>query len=160
MRLAALMLATATLLAQKTTLGPTPTPVLAPGLEKPVDVIRDKWGVPHIYALSQHDVFFAQGYITARDRLWQIDLWRRQGTGKLAEVLGPSVLARDRLARLVRFRGNWDEEWRSYSPDALAIATAFTQGINAHITGLQGKRTAEFALAGYDPGLWDPRDVV
>lgn len=138
----------------------TPTPLIVPGLKQTVDVIRDKWGVPHIYAQSQHDVFFAQGYITARDRLWQIDLWRRQGSGKLAEVLGPSAVPRDRLARLVRFRGNWDEEWRSYAPDAQAIATAFTSGINAYITTLQGQRTAEFALAGYDPGLWEPRDVV
>ena len=139
---------------------PVATPLIVPGLTQPVDVIRDKWGVPHIYAQSQPDVFFAQGYLTARDRLWQIDLWRRQGTGKLAEVLGPSAVPRDRLARLVRFRGNWDEEWRSYAPDAQAIATAFTRGINAYIASLRGQRTPEFSLAGYDPGQWDPRDVV
>ena len=63
--------------------------VRAPGLQKPVEILRDRWGVPHIYASTVHDLFFAQGYITARDRLLQIDLWRRVGTGKLAEVLGP-----------------------------------------------------------------------
>src|SRR5689334_15460325 len=92
------------------------------GLKQPVEILRDKWGVPHIYAKNTEDLFFAQGWITAKDRLFQIDLWRRVGTGKLAEVLGPSAIPRDRIARLVRFRGNWDEEWRSYSPDAKQIS--------------------------------------
>ncbi|MGH9694113.1 MAG: penicillin acylase family protein, partial [Bryobacteraceae bacterium] len=110
------------------------------GLQKPVEVIRDHWGVPHIYAKNSDDLFFAQGYITAQDRLFQLDLWRRIGTGKLAEVLGPKYLKRDRIARLVRYRGDWDQEWRSYSPDAKAIATAFTSGINAYIRSLNGQR--------------------
>jgi len=136
------------------------TTLPAPGLERPVDILRDRWGVPHIYAQTQRDAFFAQGYIAAQDRLWQLDMWRRQGSGRLAEVMGPSAIPRDRLARLVRFRGNWDEEWRSYAPDAKVIAEAFTNGINAYIKTLNGKRTAEFAAAGFDPGLWEPRDVV
>ncbi len=127
---------------------------------EPVEILRDRWGVPHIYARNTGDLFFAQGYITARDRLFQIDLWRRTGSGKLAEVLGPKFLARDRFARLVRFRGNWDAEWRSYSPDARRIATAFTLGINAYIRSLKGKRPLEFRIAGYDPGLWEPEDCV
>jgi penicillin amidase len=131
-----------------------------PGLNKPVEILRDKWGVPHIYAQTQADLFFAQGWITAKDRLFQIDLWRRVGTGKLAEVLGPSALARDRIARLVRFRGDWNAEWQSYSPDAREIATAFTSGINAYIRSLSGTRPLEFRLAGFDPGLWQPEDVT
>ncbi len=130
------------------------------GLQKPVEVIRDHWGVPHIYAKNSDDLFFAQGYITAHDRLFQLDLWRRIGTGKLAEVLGPQYVKRDRIARLVRYRGDWNEEWRSYSPDAKAIATAFTNGINAYIRSLNGKRPAEFRIAGFDPGLWAPEDVA
>ncbi len=126
----------------------------------PVEILRDRWGVPHIYAQNTRDLFYAQGYISAKDRLFQIDLWRRTGTGKLAEVLGPTMVARDRIARLVRFRGNWDQEWTSYSPDAKLIATAFTDGINAYIKELNGKRNAEFAVAGYDPGLWVPEDVT
>ena len=133
---------------------------LSAGVQQPVEILRDRWGVPHIYAQNTHDLFFAQGYITAKDRLFQIDLWRRTGTGKLAEVLGPSAVPRDRIARLVRFRGNWDEEWKSYSPDAKAIATAFTEGINAYIGELKGQRTPEFTVAGYDPGLWEPEDVT
>jgi penicillin amidase len=134
--------------------------VAVPGLQQPVEVLRDRWGVPHIYARNTHDLFFAQGYITALDRLWQIDMWRRTGTGNLAEVLGPSALRRDRLARAVQFRGDWDAEWRSYGPEAKTIATAFTEGINAHIRSLSGKRPLEFRIAGYDPGLWVPEDCV
>src|SRR4030088_2669394 len=130
------------------------------GVRQPVDILVDRWGVPHIYAANTHDLFFAQGWITARDRLFQIDLWRRTGTGKLAEVFGPLAIARDRIARLVRFRANWDEEWKSYSPDAKEIATAFTDGINAYIRGLGGKRPGEFLAAGFDPGLWQPEDVT
>ena len=123
-------------------------------------MIRDRWGVPHIYAKNSDDLFFVQGYITARDRLFQLDLWRRIGAGKLAEVLGPEYVSRDRIARLVRYRGDWDEEWRSYSPDAREIATAFTSGINAYIRSLKGRRLREFQIAGFDPGLWAPEDVT
>jgi penicillin amidase len=130
------------------------------GLKDRVEILRDRWGVPHIYAANTADLFFAQGYMAARDRLWQIDLWRRIGTGKLAEVLGPQAIERDRLARAVAFRGDWDAEWKSYSPDTQAIATAFTNGINAYIRSLHGQRPAEFRVAGYDPGLWTPQDCV
>jgi penicillin G amidase len=129
-------------------------------VRRPVEILRDRWGVPHIYASNSDDLFFAQGYVTAKDRLFQIDLWRRIGTGKLAEVLGPSAVARDRLARLVRFRGNWDAEWQSYSADTKQIATAFTDGINAFIRSLHGQKPLEFQIAGYDPGLWEPEDVT
>lgn len=131
-----------------------------PGLQQPVEILRDRWGVPHIYAQTTDDLFFAQGYITAVDRLFQIDLWRRMGTGKLSEVLGPNFIARDRIARLVRYRGDWDAEWKSYSPDTKEICTQFTNGINAYIKSLHGQRSEEFRLANYDPGLWEPEDVV
>ncbi len=131
-----------------------------PGLKDRVEILRGKWGVPHIYARNAGDLFFAQGWITAKDRLFQIDLWRRQGTGKLAEVLGESAVPRDRIARLVKFRGDWNAEWSSYSPDTREIAASFAAGINAYIRGLGGKRPVEFAYAGYDPGLWTPEDVV
>ena len=115
-----------------------------PGLRQPVEILRDRWGVPHIYAANTADLFFAQGYIAAADRLFQLDVWRRTGTGKLSEVLGPSALARDRIARLVRYRGDWNQEWKSYSPDAKQIASSFAGGINAYIRALHGKRPPEF----------------
>src|SRR3954468_19057199 len=82
------------------------------GLHQPVEILRDRWGVPHIYASNTDDLFFAQGYMAARDRLWQIDRWRREGTGKLAEIAGPEAIERDRLARAVRFRGDPQAEWQ------------------------------------------------
>jgi len=131
-----------------------------PTLKQPVDILFDRWGVPHIYAKDTYDLFFTQGWITARDRLFQLDLWRRIGSGRLAEVLGPSAVKRDRMARLLRYRGNWDAEWASYAPDTKEIVTAFVEGINAYIRALGGQRPVEFKVAGYDPGAWTPEDVV
>ena len=130
------------------------------GLEKQVEILRDRWGVPHIYASTTHDLFFAQGYVTALDRLFQIDLWRRAGTGHLAEILGPSAFARDQLARSVNFHGDWNAEWAAYGDDAKAIVTAFTDGINAYIAGLHGKLPVEFEIAGYPPAPWKPEDCL
>lgn len=75
------------------------------GLQKPVNVLRDQWGVAHIYAATQDDLFFAQGFVAAQDRLWQLDLWRRTGEGKLSEILGKDYVERDKFARLLRYRG-------------------------------------------------------
>jgi penicillin amidase len=126
-----------------------------PGLEKPVEVLRDKWGVAHIYAKSQHDLFFAQGFVAAQDRLYQIEIWRRTGTGELAEVFGSESVERDRMARLVRYRGDMGSEWASYSPDTEAIATAFVGGINAYIEHVGDKLPIEFALLDFEPGKWE-----
>jgi len=130
------------------------------GLKQPVEILRDRWGVPHIYAQSQDDLFFAQGFMAARDRLWQIDLWRRQATGTLAEVLGPEYVDKDRVSRLLRFRGDWQKEWPSYAPDAWHIVNAFVRGVNAYVQQPGRRRTAEFEALGYDAGLWNPNDVV
>src|SRR5207247_9616870 len=134
--------------------------VAVAGLRKPVEILRDRWGVPHIYAQTVEDLFFAQGYITAKDRLFQIDLWRRIGTGKLAEALGPSAIDRDRLARAVRWRGPMEQEWLSYGPDTKRIATAFTAGINAYLRSLNGKRPPEFQRGDSDPGFSGPADCL
>src|SRR5689334_24916360 len=98
--------------------------------------------------------------MAARERLFQIDLWRRGGTGKLAEIVGPEAIERDRLARAVRFRGDPAAEWQSYGPDTKAIATSFTNGINAYIGALGGRRPLEFRVAGYDPAPWVPEDCL
>ena len=76
-----------------------------PGLTQSVEVRRDRWGVPHIYAKNQHDLFLAQGFVAAQDRLWQMDMWRRIGEGRLSEVLGPKHVERDKFARLLKYRG-------------------------------------------------------
>src|SRR5262249_8308327 len=100
------------------------------GLKEAVEVRRDRWGVAHIYARNAPALFFAQGFVAAQDRLFQLDLWRRQAAGEMAEILGQDAVEADRFARLLKYRGDMQAEWASYSPDTKAIATAFTQGIN------------------------------
>src|SRR5689334_5929069 len=82
-----------------------------PGLKEPVEVLRDRWGVAHIYAKNEADLFFAQGFVAAQDRLFQIDLWRRQAVGELAEILGPDYLDADVFARSILYRGDMEAEW-------------------------------------------------
>jgi penicillin amidase len=138
--------------------------LVVPGLKEPVNVLRDRWGVAHIYAKNQHDLFFAQGFVVAQDRLFQMEMWKRAGQGRLAEVLGPSTVQRDINARLLRYRGDMKAEYESYSPDTEAILSAFTDGINAEIRSLTVKNgpglPIEFQLAGFEPEPWKPRDCL
>ncbi len=132
-------------------------------LERPVRIYKDPWGVSHIYAQTQGDLFFAQGFNAARDRLFQLEMWRRRATGTWAEVLGPAALDSDLGARLLRFRGDLDAELRHYHPDGPEIVGAFVRGINAYI---EQSRTdprqlpLEFRLLGIQPGPWTPEIVV
>jgi penicillin amidase len=134
------------------------------GLQQPVRVLRDRWGVAHIYGQNQHDLFFAQGFVAAQDRLFQMELWKRSGQGRLAEVLGPSALFRDISARQLRYRGDMTAEYKSYSPDTKEILEAFTAGINANIASrlaADGRGLpAEFKIAGFKPEPWKPEDCL
>src|SRR6478609_3991976 len=96
-----------------------------PGLEKPAEVLVDRWGVPHMYAGTLYDAFVAQGFIAARDRLWQMDLWRKRGLGEMAKDFGPAWVEGDRMARAVLFRGSMYHEWLAYGSDSKRIAQAF-----------------------------------
>ena len=132
-----------------------------PGLTAPVEVIRDEWGVPHIYAENDDDLFFAQGYVMAQDRLWQMEMWRRWRGGRLAEVFGPEALDYDRRTRLMMFRGPWDEtEWTSYHPDAHRLFTAHANGVNAYIEQHRGNLPVEFQLTGVVPEPWTAETAV
>ncbi len=131
------------------------------GLREPVEVRRDKWGVPHIEARNQADLFFAQGFVAAQDRLFQMELWRRTGAGEMAELFGPEALEGDRFARLIRYRGDMAAEWKSYSDDTQEIATAFTAGINAFIEQCGDDRLpVEFQLLKFTPRRWRPEDIL
>ncbi len=134
--------------------------IALPGLKEPVEVLRDGWGIPHIYARNAHDLFFAQGFVAAQDRLFQLDWWRRVALGETAEVFGAKAIEADRFARLLLYRGDLEAEWKSYSPDTRQIATAFTQGINACIDHLGDKLPIEFKLLGYAPKKWRPEDIL
>jgi len=132
-----------------------------PGVHQPVDVVRDKWGVPHIFARNIDDLFFAQGYVMGQDRLWQLEMWRRQREGRLAEILGPRAFDRDRQARLLMYRGPFDNtEWTSYHPEGKRIFTAWVNGLNAYIAQNAGNLPVEFKLTGIKPQPWTPETVV
>ncbi len=144
----------------KTVLAPLSGDIPLAGLKQPVEVLRDQWGIPHIYAQNQDDLFFAQGFVAAQDRLFQLDTWRRVALGETAEILGDDAIAADRFARLLLYRGDMQAEWTSYAPDTQAIAAAFTSGINACIDQMQGQLPIEFQLAGYEPKRWQPADIL
>src|SRR5512139_3187861 len=137
--------------------------VLAPGLSQPVEVRRDRWGINHIYAATEQDLFFAQGYLAAKDRLFQFEMWRRQATGTVAEILGRRELERDRGARLHMFRGDLDAELAHYHPRGRAIVEAFVGGVNAWIAETERAPSLlpiEFAMLGIKPGRWTPAVVI
>ena len=132
-----------------------------PGLKAPVEVIRDEWGVPHIYAENDDDLFFAQGWVMAQDRLWQMEMWRRWREGRLAEVFGPEALDYDRRTRLMMFRGPFDEtEWTSYHPDAHRLFTAHAAGVNAFVEQNRDNLPVEFQLTGVEPEPWTAETAV
>ena len=133
------------------------------GLSQPVEIRRDRWGVNHIYAAGEQDLFFAQGYAAARDRLFQFEMWRRQATGTVAEILGPRELDRDRGTRLHLFRGDLDAELAHYHPRGKAILEAFVRGVNAWIAETERDRSLlpiEFTMLGITPGRWTPAVVI
>ncbi len=133
------------------------------GLHLPAEILVDQWGIPHIYAGSLRDAFFVQGYNAARDRLWQIDLWRKRGLGLLSRDFGPAYVEQDRAARLFLYRGDMTAEWAAYGPDARAQTQAFVAGLNAFVHEVRrGARPlpTEFTIAGAAPDLWAAEDVV
>ncbi|MBT8298241.1 MAG: penicillin acylase family protein, partial [Maribacter sp.] len=103
------------------------------GLKDSVEVIRDAVGINHIYANNQHDLFFALGYCAAKDRLFQFEIWRRQATGTVSEILGKRELKRDIGTRLFKFRGDMNTEMKHYHLDGIEILTAYKNGVNAYI---------------------------
>ena len=135
----------------------------APGLIAPVEIVTDRWGISHVYAENEHDLFFAQGWAAARDRLFQFELWRRRATGTVAEILGPRELERDVGARLFRFRGDMTTEMRHYHERGDTIIPAFVDGVNAWIERTEREPDLlplEFGLLGIEPGRWTPEVVV
>jgi penicillin amidase len=139
------------------------TQLAVPGLQSPAKILIDQWGVPHIQAASERDAFFLQGWNAARDRLWQIDLWRKRGLGLLSASFGPAYVAQDRAARLFLYRGDMAAEWAAYGAKAKSRAEAFVAGVDAYVTEVRAGRLplpVEFKLTASQPDLWAPEDVV
>lgn len=133
------------------------------GLREKVEVIRDQNGINHIYAKNEHDLFFSQGYLAAKDRLFQFEIWRRRATGTVAEILGPRELERDKGVRLFRFRGDKETELRHYHPNGVEIVDAFVLGVNTYIKEVRENPELlpiEFQLLDILPGDWTWEVVV
>jgi len=155
-----LMLCTATIsissIAQKSTLK-------VKGLQQPVEVLRDQWGVNHIYANNEHDLFFTQGYCAAKDRLFQFEIWRRQATGTTAEILGAREIKRDIGTRLFQYRGSIEKDLARYHPRGVAIINAYVQGVNAYIKEANQNPSTlpiEFKLLHIQPKEWTAAVVI
>jgi penicillin G amidase len=132
-----------------------------PGLKQSVEIIRDRQGIPHIYAQNDGDLFFAQGYVMAQDRLWQLEMWRRWREGRLSEVFGPKAFDMDLRTRQLMFRGPWDAaEWTSYHKDAERLFTAWADGLNAYVASHKDNLPVEFKLTGITPEPWTAKTVV
>ena len=133
------------------------------GLSAPAEIVIDHWGIPHIFATSARDAFFLQGYNAGRDRLWQVDLWRKRGLGRLSASFGPSYVDQDRAARLLLYRGDMAREWSSYAPETKDAVEAFVAGLNAYVAEVRaGARPlpVEFTLTRSMPETWKAEDVV
>jgi penicillin amidase len=133
------------------------------GARAPIEILEDRLGIPHIRARSKHDAFFGQGYVIARDRMFQIDLAQRRDLGRMAESFGPRFVPADRAARLFQYRGDIDAELASLPPEVLDCARGFVAGVNARIAELEADPTQlplEYGILGIMPLRWDVRDFV
>ena len=134
-----------------------------PGILEEVVVRRDTWGINHIEAKNERDLFFSQGYLAAKDRLFQFELWRRKATGTTAELVGPAGLKSDIGARLLRYRKDMDVELNHYHPRGKLIIESYVAGVNAYIEETRKDPALlpfEFTKLGIKPGLWTPEVVV
>ncbi|MEB3180984.1 MAG: penicillin acylase family protein [Nostocaceae cyanobacterium] len=133
-----------------------------PALQAPVEVVRDKWGVPHIYAQNQHDLFMAQGYIHAQERFWQMDFWRHIGSGRLAEMFGSSQLDADKFLRTVGWARVAKQEFAQLDPTTKEILQDYARGVNAYLSNHQDTALSlEYGVLkmlnpNYKPEPWQP----
>jgi penicillin amidase len=130
------------------------------GLKDKVEVIRDKWGVPHIYAQNVEDLFFAQGYVHAQDRLWQMEFNRRVGSGTLSEIFGDVTLSDDTFLRTLGLRRVAEAEVAAFDPETKLIMESYARGVNAFIDTHQGNLPIEFTILGFKPAPWTPADSL
>jgi penicillin amidase len=132
------------------------------GLNAPVDIYRDSSGVPHIFASTEHDLFFAQGYVHAQDRFWQMDFWRHIGSGRLSEMFGESQLETDMFLRTLGWARVAQEELATLDPATVAILEYYAEGVNAYLADHNGSELSlEFAILklltpDYLPEPWQP----
>lgn len=131
-----------------------------PGLRRPVQVLRDRLGVPHIHAETPLDAFLAQGYVHAQERLWQLELYRRTAAGRLSAVMGARTLPVDRFFRRLGLYRTAAAEWHRLDRDTRAVAEAYVHGINAALAAARGRLPLEFRLLRFRPEPWTAVDVL
>lgn len=136
--------------------------IAVPGLQgtAPVEVIRDEWGVPHIYAQNEHDLFFAQGYVHAQDRLWQMEFNRRIASGTLSGALGETTVKTDLFLRTLGLRRAAEKDWALMEKDMRDILQAYADGVNAYTEAHRDRLPLEFTILGVDPAPWTPLDTL
>ncbi|MDW7739090.1 MAG: penicillin acylase family protein [Bacillota bacterium] len=139
---------------------PKTSGVISAGVNEPVEIYRDQYGVPHIIAASMEDLFFAQGYAQAQDRLWQMDMSRRGVGGKLSEILGEEFIETDLFTLTVGFYRAAEKNYQLFDPETLALFEAYSAGVNAFIEENYNRLSPEFILLGYKPELWTPIDSL
>jgi penicillin amidase len=130
------------------------------GLTSTVRVMRDAYGVPHIEAASDHDLMMATGFVHAQDRLWQMDLARRAGEGRLSEIFGVVTLPFDRMFRIVGIRRTAEQIVERMAAGSLDRLRWYSEGVNAYITSARGRYPVEFDLLGFEPEPWTPLHSV
>ncbi|MFQ5651834.1 MAG: penicillin acylase family protein [bacterium] len=129
-------------------------------LTRPVQVYRDAWGVPHIFAENEADLFRAAGFVTAQDRLWQMDFTRRVASGRLSEILGEAAIEDDKFLRLWGFRRIAGEIAQNLSPESRLALEAYCEGVNGFIESDTTNYPIEFSLLGYKPEKWQVEDSI
>jgi len=130
------------------------------GLQSTVEIIRDRWGVPHIYAKSSHDLFFAQGFVHAQDRLFQMEIHRRLAQGRLSEIFGELSLDTDRTVRTFGFHRLGKIDCENASPELQDVLQAYTNGVNAYLDHTKRNLPIEFTLLRHQPEPWQPEDSM
>ncbi len=136
------------------------------GLSAPVEIFRDRYGVPHIYARTSEDLFFAQGFVHAQDRFWQMEFWRRLGSGRLSELFGEKLLETDKFLRTMGFYEAAEEQFEKYPRETRTYLESYAEGVNAYILDRRPARLGlEFALlklqgVDFEIEPWEPADTV
>ncbi|HLS86351.1 MAG TPA: penicillin acylase family protein, partial [Burkholderiales bacterium] len=133
--------------------------IVVSGAAGPVEILRDEFGVPHIHASSREDAYFGLGFAHAQDRLWQMEMNRRIGSGRLAEILGPKALETDRFLRTLGIRRVAEANLKHVAPDTLAALEAYAAGVNAFLA-TDPVLPPEFWIFGVTPEPWTPVDSV
>jgi penicillin amidase len=131
-----------------------------PGLSAPVEIVRVEPGVPHLYARNAHDLFFAQGYVHAQDRLWQMEFNRSLGGGRLAALFGEGALDIDKVMHVLGLSRAAARDWQTLSPATRAILSAYADGVNAYVATHRGRLPIEFTVLGVEPRPWAPVDSL